>query len=133
MEPKINDLAHSYKELFPIIDLVSKLATVVGLITKDLTSMHVSIHENNVGVLVLTETIQPQLTPRRKWYALTTVWFREETHKRCIKLLKIDTVGQLGYMFTKGLTRTTLSLFALEGATSVVRVLSSAPILLESS
>ena len=107
METKINALAHSCKELFPIIDLVSDLGTVVGLPTEDLVSMHVSIHEDNAGALVLAETIPPQFTPRSKWYALKTVWFREEIHKRDIKLLKIDTIEQLGDMFTKGLTRAT--------------------------
>ena len=57
MEAEINVLARSCKELFPIIDLVSELGTVVGLPTKDLTSMHVSIHKDNVGALVLMETI----------------------------------------------------------------------------
>ena len=31
------------------------------------------------------------------------VWFREEIQKRGIKLLKIDSVEQLGNVFTKGL------------------------------
>ena len=67
--------------------------------------MHVSIHEDNAGALVLAETIPPEFTPRRKYYAIKTVWFREEIIRRGIKLLKIDTVEQLGDIFTKGLTR----------------------------
>ena len=108
MKGEINDLAHSCKELFPIIDIVSELGDVVGLPTKDLTSMHVSIHEDKAGALVLAETLPPQFTPRSKWYALKTVWFREEIHKRGIKLIKIETLEQLGDMFTKGLLRATL-------------------------
>ena len=107
MEAEINALAHSCKELFPIIDLVSELGLVVGLPTKDLASMHVSIHEDNAGALVLAETLPLQFTSRSKWYALKTVWFREEIHKRGIKLLKIETLEQLGDMFTKGLSRPT--------------------------
>jgi hypothetical protein len=80
---------------------------VVGLKTKDLVSMHVSIHEDNAGALVLAETIPPQFTPRSKYYAIKTVWFREEIQKRGVKLLKIDTVEQLGDIFTKGLARAT--------------------------
>ena len=100
-------MAHSCKELFPIIDLVTELGAVVGLPTEDLTTMHVSIHEDNAGALVLTETIPPKFTPRSKWYALKTVWFRKGINKRGIKLLKIETVEQLGDMFTKGLPRPT--------------------------
>jgi hypothetical protein len=65
----------------------------------------VSIHEDNAGALVLAETIPPEFTPRSKYYAIKTVWFREEIIRRGIKLLKIDTVEQLGDIFTKGLTR----------------------------
>ena len=69
--------------------------------------MHVSIHEDNAGALVLAETILPQHTPRSKYYAIKTVWFREEIQKCGIKLLKIDTVEQLGDLFTKGVPRVT--------------------------
>ena len=107
MEAEINALAHSCRELFPIIDLVQEVGEVVGLPTKDLTTINVSIHEDNAGALVLAETIPPQFTPRSKYYAIKTVWFREEVQKRGIKLLKIDTVEQLGDIFTKGLPKAT--------------------------
>ncbi len=41
---------------------MSELVMVVGLPTKDFTTMHVSIHKDNVGALVLAET-PPQFTP----------------------------------------------------------------------
>ena len=72
-----------------------------------MTTIKVSIHEDNAGALVLAETIPPQFTPCRKYYAIKTVWFREEVQKRGIKLLKIDTVEQLGDIFTKGLPKAT--------------------------
>ncbi len=49
----------------------------------------------------------PQSTPRSKYYATKTIWFREDIHKREIKLKKIETSEQLGDVFTKGLTQTT--------------------------
>jgi hypothetical protein len=33
------------------------------------------------------------------------MWFHKEIHKSCIQLLKIDTVEQLGDIFTKGLVQ----------------------------
>ncbi len=63
MEDKINALAHICKEIFSIIDLVSELGRIVGLPTKDLTTMHVSIHKDNAGALFLAEMIPPQFTP----------------------------------------------------------------------
>jgi len=69
--------------------------------------MNVSIHEDNAGALVLAETLPPQFTPRSKHYAIKTIWFREQIVLREIRLFKIDTVEQLGDMFTKGLPRAT--------------------------
>ena len=74
MEAEIIALAHSCKDLFPIMDIVESMAPVVGL-PNPKTSMHVSIHEDNVGELNLAETLLPQFTPHSKHYALKTVWF----------------------------------------------------------
>ena len=71
------------------------------------TTMQLSVHQDNLGALVLAKTLPPQFTPRSKYYASKRIWFREEIHKRCIKLLKIDSVEQLGDIFTKGLGQVT--------------------------
>jgi hypothetical protein len=107
MEAEIIALAHCCRELFPVVDIVKELGKVVGLATEDLVSMHVSVHEDNAGALVLAQTLPPQFTPRSKYYAIKTVWFREEIHKRGVHLLKIETAEQLGDIFTKGLPRAT--------------------------
>ena len=106
MEAEINALAHSCRELFPIIDMTKSLGKAIGMPTGE-TTINVSIHEDNAGALVLAKTLPPQFTPRSKYYASKTIWFREEINKRGIKLMKIDTVEQLGDMFTKGLPRAT--------------------------
>ncbi len=82
------------------------LGEKVGLPVSDAT-MNVSIHEDNAGALVLVETLPPQFTPRSKHYAIKMIWFWEQIVQRKIKLLKIDTVEQLGDLFTKGLPRAT--------------------------
>jgi hypothetical protein len=76
MEAEIVALAHSCRELFPIMDMVTLLGTKVGLPLKE-TTMNVSIHEDNAGALVLAETLPPQFTPRSKHYAIKTIWFRD--------------------------------------------------------
>jgi len=106
MEAEINALAHSCRELFPVIDMTKALGKAVGLPVGD-TTISVSIHEDNAGALILAQTLPPQFTHRSKHYATKTIWFREEIVKRGIKLLKIDTVEQLGDLFTKGLPRAT--------------------------
>lgn len=104
MEAEVIALAHSCRELFPIMDMVASLSKILHL-PDPATSMHVSIHEDNAGALVLAETLPPQFTPRSKHYAIKTIWFREEIVKREIKLFKIDTAEQLGDLFTKPLTK----------------------------
>jgi len=68
--------------------------------------MNVSIHEDNLGALVLAKTLPPQFTPQSKYYAIKTIcWFCEEISMRDVQLHKIDTAEQLGDIFTKSLTR----------------------------
>ena len=86
MEAEIIALAACMRELIPIIDMVQSLAVAVGRQT-GVVNMKISVHEDNSGALVLAETLPPQFTPRSKYYAIKTIWFREEIHKRGIKLL----------------------------------------------
>ena len=83
MEAEIVALAHSCRELFPIIDMVAELGPAVGL-EVGLTTMNVSIHEDNAGALIFSQTLPPQFTPRSKHYAIKTIWFREQIVRRGI-------------------------------------------------
>ena len=58
MESYINALAHSCRELFPIIDITISLGKAVRLPIGD-TTMNVSIHEDNAGALILAKTFPP--------------------------------------------------------------------------
>ncbi len=80
MEAKIIALAACCRELFPIMDMVSSVTKSVKLpIGK--TTMNVSIYEGNLGALVVVKTLPPQFTPQSKYYAIKTIWFREEIFK----------------------------------------------------
>ena len=85
------------------MDMVGEIISVVGLSTEDMATMHVSVHEDNSGALILSETIPPQFTPRSKYYCAKTVWFRTENMQKGMVLQKIETKEQLGDIFTKGL------------------------------
>ena len=84
------------------MDITKLPGKAVGL-SVGVPTMKVSVNADNVGALILANTLPPQFTPCSKFYAAKTIWFREEINKRGIKLLKIDTVEQLGDIFTKGL------------------------------
>ena len=65
--------------------------------------MHVKVHEDNAGTLILAKTKPPQFTPRSKHYAIKTHWFREQIILRAIDVVKIETTEQLGDIATKSL------------------------------
>ena len=58
------------------MDMVQELAVAVGKSAEDV-NMKVSVHEDNLGALVLAKTLPPQFTPRSKYYATKTIWFQE--------------------------------------------------------
>ena len=101
MEAEVIALGKCCKELFPIMDQVAEIVEVVGMTNPDNPTMHVTIHEDNSGALVLATTLPPQFTPRSKYYAIKTVWFREGIIARGIKVVAIETRLQLGDIFTK--------------------------------
>jgi hypothetical protein len=57
--------------------MVCLLAKATNLPIGNMT-MNVSIHEDNLGELVLAETMPPQFTPQSKYHTIKTIWFREE-------------------------------------------------------
>jgi len=66
------------RELVPIINMVQSLAVAEGRQT-GVVNIKVSVNEDNLGALVfLAKTLPPQFTPRSKYYATKTIWFREE-------------------------------------------------------
>jgi hypothetical protein len=106
MEAKIIALLACCRDLFSIIDMVESVTCRVNLPIEE-TTMKLSVHEDNSGALVLMKTLPPQHTPQSKYYAIKMIWFCKEIHECHAQLLKIDTVEQLGDIFTKGLTQVT--------------------------
>ena len=107
MEAETVALGSCCRELFPIIDLVTEIVDAVGMPNPDNPTMHVTIHEDNSGALILATTLPPQFTPRSKHYAIKTVWFCENIIARKIKVMAIETRLQLGDIFTKMPAQTT--------------------------
>ena len=66
-EAEIISMYHSCKELPLIINMIDLLGQSVGLPVGNAT-INVSMHEDNVGELLLIDTLPTQLTPRSKHY-----------------------------------------------------------------
>jgi hypothetical protein len=76
MEAEIVAISHCTCELIPIMQMVEFLGTAVGL-PVDCTLMHVCIHEDNAGALILADTLPLLYTPWSKHYHIKTIWFRD--------------------------------------------------------
>lgn len=87
------------------MDIAESLSEAVRLPIGE-TTMKISIHDDNGGALVFSETIPSQFTTRSKHYGTKHILFCEEIVRRSIKLLKDNTVKKLGDLFAKGLTCT---------------------------
>ena len=94
-------LAGCCRELMPIIDMVDEVGTAVGLTQSEKTKMHVCIHEDNAGALVLDQILPPQFTLASKHYAVKTHWFCEKCLERSVVIQKISNTEQLGNICTK--------------------------------
>ncbi len=67
--------------------------------------MHIKIHEDNVGALILGQLELRCMIPRSKHYAVKYHWFHKHLAPCKIQLVKIATNDQLGGLFTKGLVK----------------------------
>ena len=86
--------------------MVMSLGDSVSL-SKEFTTMHVSIHEDNDQASILAEMLPSQYIPQSKYHATKTIWFCKEIVKRGIKLVKVETVEELSDMLTKAWSRVT--------------------------
>ncbi len=103
MEAEYIALSTSCRDLFPLMDKLIELTSILDLPFVASPKMHVRIHKDNAGALVLGQLEPRRMTPRSKHYAVKYHWFREHIAPRNIELVKIDTASQLGDIFTKGL------------------------------
>lgn len=103
MEAEYIALSTAFRDLFPIIDKTDEITAILGLSFEPGSNMHIRIHEDNAGALVLGRLEPHQMTPRSKHYAVKYHWFHEHLSPRNIDLVKISSENQLGDIFTKGL------------------------------
>jgi hypothetical protein len=106
MEAEIIALGSCCSELLPIIALVDEVGIAVRIKKPDdndssSSTMHITIHEDNSGSLILATMPPPQFTPRSKHYDVKTNWWREKIIEKKINVAPIETRLQKGDIFTK--------------------------------
>ena len=62
MESEVFALTACCRELIPIIDMVDEVGKAVGLSRSEKTNMHVMIHKDNAGALILVQKVPHQFT-----------------------------------------------------------------------
>ena len=70
MEAEYIALSTACRDLFPVIDKLSALTATHGITLKPGFNMHIHIHEDNAGALVLGKLEPHFMTPRLKHYAV---------------------------------------------------------------
>jgi hypothetical protein len=106
MEARVIALSSCCHKLLPIIGLVDKIGIAIGIKKpddgdSDSSTVHVTIHEDNSGALILATTPPPQFTSRSKHYAIKTIWFCKKIIEKKIKVAPIKTRLQLEDIFAK--------------------------------
>jgi len=104
MEVEYVALSKSCRDLFPLIDITKELCKIFKIDLRKEIDMHIKIHEDNVGTLILGKLEPRRMTPCSKHYTIKYHWFWEHIGPRNIQLVKINTEDQLGDLFTKGLS-----------------------------
>ena len=105
MQSEVISLGACTRELIPVIDLVDEVGAAVGMTPAELVSLHVTVHEDNAGALVLAAAVPPQCTTASKHYAFKTHWFQKRCQELKIVMKKVSTFEQLGDIFTKCVPR----------------------------
>ena len=77
MQSEVIDLVACCQEIITIIVMVDEVGSDVGLAQSENPKMHVCIHDDNAGAIVLAQTLPTQFTPSSKHYAVKTHCFRE--------------------------------------------------------
>jgi hypothetical protein len=76
MEAEYVVLSSLSRDLFPLINVTKKICSAFLLNLPDKTNMHITIHEDNVGTLILGQLEPQRMTPRSKHYAVKYNWFQ---------------------------------------------------------
>ncbi len=77
MEAEYVALSSSCRDLFPLIDITQEICSALLLTPPATAQMHIEIHEDNVGALILGQLEPRRMTPRSKHYAVKYHWFCE--------------------------------------------------------
>ena len=106
MEAEYNALSEALKSVLPLQELLTHVARGVGLPEDYKTTFKTTVWEDNAGALTLANMEPGRITPRSKYYAVKTHWFRSHLSER-LKIVKVDTTQQRADILTKGLTQAT--------------------------
>ena len=99
MESEFIALNSALRELIPFQRLLKTVWTIVGMEDRDITTITLTVFEDNQSCLTLAN-LEP---PRSKHYTLKYYWFRAQLKPNNIIIHTIDTSSKLADIFTKGL------------------------------
>jgi hypothetical protein len=84
MEAEYIAISTACRDLFPLMDKLVEITAHLDIPFVAASNVHVRIHEDNAGALVLGKLEPRRMTPRSKHYAVKYHWFREHLSPRNI-------------------------------------------------
>ena len=106
MEAEYVACSMACRALIPLRELVLELANAVKIPSHEISNMHTTIWEDNVGALTLAKLELPRMTRRSKHISIKYHWFRSyvtpDNGPKSLDVLKIDSKDQVADIFTKG-------------------------------
>ena len=75
MESEYTALSMSLRAAIPLLAVCKAVTAGLGLVNEKLIIFHATLHEDNMGAMVLANLEPGRDTPRSKFYALKLHWF----------------------------------------------------------
>ncbi len=91
MEAEYVALSSLCRDLFPLIDITQENFSALLLHPPEIAQMHIKIHEDNVGTLILGQLEPRRMTPHSKHDAVKYHWFHKHLAPCKIELVEIAT------------------------------------------
>ena len=104
MESEYTALSMSLRAAIPMMAVCTAINEGLNVSSHKLLTFRATVHEDNMGALILANLEPGRHTPRSKFYALRLHWFRSWLKPRQIELIHCPTKDQKADYLTKPLT-----------------------------
>ena len=103
MESEYTALSQACRAAIPLLAVIDSATKGLNYTKRNRLTFKATIHEDNMGALILAKLEPGRHTPRSKFYALKLHWFRSWLIPKAIELVFVPTNDQKADYLTKAL------------------------------